>query len=72
MIRSGVTSSQQFLDDLAAVDDLDGPVARGHQFLVGDDAEQVVDGGGEVFGADRVAFGLAGRGVRGAVDRSPP
>ena len=49
------TSSQQILDDLAAVDDLDGSVAGGHQFLVGDDAQQMVDGGRQVFGADRVA-----------------
>ena len=56
-------SGQQFLDHLAAVDDLDGPVAGGHQLLVGDDAHLVVDGGGEVLGADRVALGLAGGGV---------
>ena len=30
---------QQFLADLAAVDDFDGPIARRHQLLVGDDAE---------------------------------
>ena len=64
------SSSQQVLDDLAAVDDLDGPVAGRHQLLVGDDAEQVVDRRGQVFGADRVALGLAGRGVRRAVDRA--
>ena len=66
------SSGQQFLEDLAAVDDLDRPVARRHQFLVGDDAELVVDGRGEVFGADRVAFGLGGRGVGGAVDIARP
>ena len=71
-IRRGCASSgQQLLDHLAAVDDLDGPVAGGHQLLVGDDAEQVIDGRGEVFGADRVALGLAGRRVRRGRRSSP-
>src|SRR5262249_50188389 len=61
-------SGQQLLDDLAAVDDLDGPVAGGHELLVGDDSQEVVDRGGQVFGTDRGALGLGGRGVGGAVD----
>src|SRR5439155_25535187 len=68
-IRPG-GSAQQLVADLAAVDDLDRPVAGGHQFLVGDDAELVVDGRGQVLGADRVALRLAGGGVAGAVDVS--
>src|SRR3954452_25261313 len=61
-------SAEQFGADLAAIDDLDGAIAGGHQFLVGDDAELVVDGRGQVLRADRVVLGLAGRRVRGAVD----
>ena len=47
------------LTNLAAVDDLDRPVAGGHQFLVGDDAQQVVDRGGQVL--DRSAGRLPAR-----------
>src|SRR4051812_25533863 len=35
--------TQQSLDDLATVDDLDRPVAGGHQFLVGVDTELVIN-----------------------------
>ena len=55
------SSSEQILDDLAAVDDLDRAVARGHQFLVGHNAQQVVNGRGQVFRTNRIALGLAGR-----------
>src|SRR5438552_11708840 len=62
------SSSHQLLHHLAAIDDLDGPVAGGHEFLVGDNAKKVVDGGGEILRTDRVTLGLTGRRVRGAVD----
>src|SRR5690606_29823719 len=60
-------SGEHRRDDLAAIDDLDRPVARSHQLLVGLDAQTVINGGGPVFDAQRIVFGLAGGRVRRAV-----
>lgn len=53
-------SGEQFSADFAAIDNFDWSIAWGHQFLVGDDAEAVVDGGCPVFNVERVIFGFAG------------
>lgn len=58
------------LDDLAAIDDFDGTGTGGHKFLVGVDAELVVNGAGEVLDGERVVFGFRAEGVGGAIDHA--
>src|SRR5205085_6003184 len=64
----GAVSSQQFRDHVPVLDDLDRTTAGGEQFLVGDDSELFVHGGGQVFDGEWVLVGLGGGGVGGAVD----
>ena len=56
------------VDDLAAVDNLDGAVAGSHELFVGVDAELIVDGGHEVGSTDGVFFGFAAEGIGSAID----
>ena len=71
VLRNNVMKGEGTANEVAAVANLDGAFAGGHQFLVGDDAQLVIDGGGEVFRADRVGLRRRSRGIRRAIDRAP-
>src|SRR5262245_39866616 len=54
--------------DRTVVDDLDGSPFRGEEFVVGVDAQRMVEGRGQVFGAEGVVGGFFAAGVSGADD----
>lgn len=63
-------SGEDVVHDRATVDDFDGTGTWGHEFLVGVDAELVVDRGGEVFDRHGVVFRFCAEGVGGTVDHA--
>ena len=62
--------SQQALNDLATIANFDGSVARSHDFLVGDNAELVVNRGGQIFRTNGVSIRLGSGAVTGALHQA--
>ena len=65
-----VALSDEVGNDLAFAHDFDGAGTWGHQFLVGIDAELVVDGEGEIAHLERIILRLRSEGVGGTVDHA--
>ena len=61
---------EQFLANFSTVDNFDWTIARSHQFLVGDDAESVVDGGCPIFNRERIVFRFTGRCINCALSNA--
>jgi hypothetical protein len=55
---------EEGIEYVAAVDDLDGAAAGGHQLLVAGDADLVVDGGRKVGDIDAIGIDAAAESIR--------